>query len=139
MASILEERAAIQDLLSMYCFHVDNGDYDQWVNLFTTDCLFEPGDLGNLNGRAAIREWVEKLMAGSLPRKHCTINSIIRVNGSEAKADSYLILVQQGAQQGPYVSLAGRYEDVLVKEGDTWLFKNRKIHFDFAGDLELAE
>ena len=36
-------------------------------------------------------------------------------------------------------SLAGRYEDLLVKQGETWRFKVRKIHFDIAGDLGLKQ
>ncbi len=138
MASILEDKSAIQDLLSTYCFHVDNGNYDGWANLFTTDCVLEPGNLETQRGRAAIREWIERLLAGAAPRKHCTLNVVIRVNGSEANVDSYIVMVQQGTA-GPFVSLAGRYEDLVVKQGNTWLFKNRKIHFDIAGDLDLAD
>jgi hypothetical protein len=36
-------------------------------------------------------------------------------------------------------SLAGRYEDLLVKESDEWRFKIRKIHFDISGDLGLKK
>ena len=36
-------------------------------------------------------------------------------------------------------SLAGRYEDLLVKQGETWRFKVRKIHFDITGDLGLKK
>ena len=31
--------------------------------------------------------------------------------------------------------LTGRYEDQLLKQGDRWLFKNRKVHFDLVGDM----
>jgi hypothetical protein len=43
------------------------------------------------------------------------------------------------ADQGIMTSLAGRYEDLLVKQGETWRFKVRKIHFDIAGDLGLKK
>jgi ketosteroid isomerase-like protein len=138
MASYLEERAAIHDLQSMYCFHVDNGNYDGWANLFTTDCVLEPGNLGTQNGRAAIRGWIEKLLIGAAPRKHCTINSVVRVNGSEATSDSYIIMAQQG-EKGPFISLAGRYQDVVVKQEGSWLFKYRRIYFDIAGDLDMND
>jgi hypothetical protein len=36
-------------------------------------------------------------------------------------------------------SLAGRYEDVLVKQDGQWRFKVRKIHFDISGDLGLKQ
>ncbi|MCE2485250.1 MAG: nuclear transport factor 2 family protein [Desulfurellaceae bacterium] len=141
MASILEEKEAIRDVLSAYCFHVDGGEFDKWAELFSEDALFDAGPRGQVQGRAALRDFIAKAVPtqGEGPaRKHCTMNSMIQVNGTEAKADSYIIVVREG-EQGILTSLAGRYEDLLVKQGDTWRFKVRKIHFDIAGDLGLKQ
>jgi len=141
MISILEEKEAIRDLMSAYCFHVDNGEFDKFADLFTGDGVFEAGPLGKLRGRSAIREFIAAQVPrlGEGPaRKHCTVNHMIRVNGSEAMADSYIVVLRE-ADQGIIASLAGRYEDVLVKEGEEWRFKVRKIHFDITGDLGLKK
>lgn len=141
MASVLEEKDAIRDVLSAYCFHVDNGEFDQWAALFTEDGIFDAGPLGKRQGRAAIKNFITKAVPrqGEGPaRKHCTMNSLIEVTGAEAKADSYIIVVRE-AEQGILTSLAGRYEDLLVKQGETWQFKVRKIHFDLSGDLGLKK
>ena len=141
MASVLEEKEAIRDVLSAYCFYVDNGEFDKWAELFTEDGVFDAGPLAKVQGRAAIKGFITKAVPrqGEGPaRKHCTMNSMIQVSGAEAKADSYIIVVRE-AEQGIMTSLAGRYEDLLVKQGDTWRFKVRKSHFDISGDLGLKK
>lgn len=141
MASVLEEKEAVRDVLSAYCFYVDNGEFDKWAELFTEDGVFDAGPLAKVQGRAAIKGFITKAVPrqGEGPaRKHCTMNSMIRVNGAEAQADSYIIVVRE-AEQGIMTSLAGRYEDLLVKQGETWRFKVRKIHFDISGDLGLKK
>jgi uncharacterized protein (TIGR02246 family) len=141
MASILEEKEAIRDLMSAYCFHVDNGEFDQFAALFAEDGIFEAGPLGKLRGRKAIRDFIAAQVPrqGEGPaRKHCTLNHLIRVNGSEAHADSYIVVLRASGE-GIIASLAGRYEDLLLKADGEWRFKLRRIHFDISGDLGLKQ
>ena len=141
MPSILEDKDAIRDLMSAYCFHVDQGEFDQFAALFTTDGTFEPGPQGKYQGREAIRKFIGAVvpLPGEGPaRKHCTMNHLITVNGSEARANSYIIVLRE-ADGAIIPSLAGRYEDLLVKQNGEWRFKLRRIHFDIAGDLGLKK
>ena len=88
--SILEEKEAIRDLLSTYCFHVDDCEFDKFAALFAEDAIFEPGPQGKYQGRKAIRDFIASVVprAGEgPPRKHCTMNHLITVNGSEAVAN----------------------------------------------------
>ncbi|HZP46722.1 MAG TPA: nuclear transport factor 2 family protein [Candidatus Binataceae bacterium] len=142
MATTLEEKDAIRDLMSEYCFYVDNGEFEKFAELFTVDGIFETGKLGRLQGRRAIQEFIAAHVprAGEGPaRKHCTMNHLIRVNGREANAQSYIVLVRESKEYGVVASLAGRYEDQLVKENGRWRFKVRKIHMDISGDLGLKK
>jgi uncharacterized protein (TIGR02246 family) len=141
MASQLEEKDAIREVMSSYCFYVDNGEFEKFAELFTADGIFEAGPFGKLEGRQAIREFINAQVPkpGEGPaRKHCTFNHIIRVAGSEAHAESYIVVVRESGD-GIVASLAGRYEDLLVKQAGEWRFKVRKIHFDFSGDLGLKQ
>jgi uncharacterized protein (TIGR02246 family) len=141
MASVLEEKEAIREVLSAYCFYVDNGEFDKWTDLFTEDGVFDAGPLAKVQGRQAIKEFITKAVprkGEGQARKHCTMNSMIRVQGAEAQADSYIVVVRE-SDQGIMTSLAGRYEDLLVKQGDAWRFKVRKIHFDISADLGLKK
>jgi uncharacterized protein (TIGR02246 family) len=141
MISVLEEKEAIREVMSAYCFYVDNGDFGKFADLFTADGLFETGPLGKLRGRKAIHDFIAAHVprAGEGPaRKHCTMNHLIRVNGDEAHADSYVVVLRE-SENGIIASLAGRYEDQLVRENGEWRFKVRKIHFDISGDLGLKQ
>jgi hypothetical protein len=141
MISVLEEKEAIRELMSAYCFYVDNGEFGKFADLFTADGLFETGPLGKLRGRKAIHDFIAAHVprAGEGPaRKHCTMNHLIRVNGDEAHADSYVVVLRESENE-IIASLAGRYEDQLVKENGEWHFKVRKIHFDISGDLGLKQ
>jgi hypothetical protein len=63
---------------------------------------------------------------------------VIRINGNEARADSYVVVLRE-APSGIIASLAGRYEDLLVKAAGRWRFKLRRIHFDISADLGLKQ
>ena len=141
MASELEDKDAIRDLMSAYCFYVDNGEFEQFAGLFTEDAIFEAGPFGKLQGRRAIYDFINSQVprpGEGPPRKHCTLNHVIRVNGSEARADSYVVVLRDSAA-GIIASLAGRYEDLLIKKGGEWRFKMRRVHFDISGDLGLKQ
>jgi ketosteroid isomerase-like protein len=141
MASVLEEKEAIRDVMSAYCFYVDNGEFDKFAALFTEDAIFEAGPFGRLIGRQAIYDFINAQVprSGEGPaRKHCTLNHMIRINGNEAHADSYIVVLRE-SPDGIMASLAGRYEDLLVNQAGEWRFKVRKIHFDISGDLGLKQ
>jgi len=63
------------------------------------------------------------------------MSAISSVTGDEATWKRYSVLVRSNGGGGLVNGLAGRYEDHLVKQGDRWLFKTRKVHFDLMGDM----
>jgi len=137
MASVLEEKDAIHETIAEYCFHFDGGEFDKWVDLFTDDGVFDAGRMGVQKGKDALRAFLRniRLTNGSPMMKHCVMNEIIKVNGNEAAAKSYIVVVRAKGEGALVNGIAGRYEDQLVKQGDRWLFKNRKVHFDLMGDM----
>ena len=130
MASVLEEKDAIRELMARYCFHFDNGELDDWLTLFTEDGVFDLGPRGRLAGHEALRKFLKSIpLTNGLPMmKHCVMNTIVSVNGDRATARSYVVVVQGGEQLA--VSIAGRYEDGLAKVGGAWRFTERKVYFD---------
>ncbi|RLA41869.1 MAG: hypothetical protein DRR06_06940 [Gammaproteobacteria bacterium] len=140
MTSILEDKEAIRDLLSAYCFHVDDGEYDEWAALFAEDATLEAGALATCQGRAEIKAFIVAAVGGDVPaRKHCTMNAMIQVNGDKATANSYIIVVRADDKGGIVNSLAGRYQDELVRQGGDWKFQKRIICMDILGDLGLND
>jgi hypothetical protein len=137
MATLLEEKDAIHETIAEYCFHFDAGEFDEWVDLFTDDGTFDAGRLGVQKGKDALRAFLKniRLTNGSPMVKHCVMNEVIRVIGDEATAKSYIVVLRSKGEGALVNGLAGRYEDQLVKQGDRWLFKNRKVHLDLMGDM----
>lgn len=137
MASVLEEKDAIHETIADYCFHFDGGEFDKWVDLFTEDGTFDAGRLGAHKGKEALRAFLKNIrLTNGLPMlKHCVMNEVIKVNGDEATAKSYIVVVRAKGEGALVNGLAGRYEDHLVKQGARWLFKTRKVHFDLMGDM----
>jgi len=137
MTAALEEKDAIHETIADYCFHFDGGEFDKWVDLFTDDGTFDAGRMGAHKGKAALRAFLKNIrLTDGLPMmKHCVMNEVIKVNGDEATAKSYIVVVRAKGEGALVNGLAGRYEDHLVKQGDRWLFKTRKVHFDLMGDM----
>jgi SnoaL-like domain len=129
-AGVLEEKDAIRELQARYCFHFDNAEFDRWLDLWTPDGTFDVGRMGRFAGRDALRKFLQSipLTNGSPMMRHCVMNAIIEVNGEHAKAWSYVVVVHGGKSVG--ITLAGRYEDQVIKTGGRWLFQERKVLFD---------
>ena len=128
MASALEDKDAIREVLAQYCFHLDGGSFDEMAALFTEDGTWHT-DFGKGVGRAGIADHARSLRVGSAPRPrgvHLCTNISIVLDGDRARVRSNWF-VAQNADSGPKVSSAGGYIDDMVKRDGRWLFQYRKI------------
>jgi uncharacterized protein (TIGR02246 family) len=126
MASLLEEKDAIRDLMYRYCFETDRAaDPDAWAALFTEDGIWDGAEFGRIQGRDGLRDFMVKATSGGgAGFRHNMSNILIEVEGERAQARSYFLLVQVG-KDGPKPFYAGYYEDRFVKQGGQWLFSER--------------
>lgn len=75
-------RKEIEDALSAYCEARDqassSGDWSIWAAVFTEDATYIEHAYGEMQGRAAIEEWIEKVMAPypnmTFPQDWCVID-----------------------------------------------------------------
>jgi 3-phenylpropionate/cinnamic acid dioxygenase small subunit len=129
MATALEEKDAIRDVLAEYCFRLDGGGFDDMAALFSEDGTWDTA-FGKATGRAAIAALARSLRErGTQPRTrgvHLTTNIVIALDGSRAQVRSNWTVVQNGPQ-GPQIGSGGAYADDMVKEDGRWLFRYRKI------------
>ena len=131
-----EDKEAIRELFSEYCFRMDDRRFAELGALFTED-----GDWIARYARARGPAEIAALMARNIPaepkRKHFVMNSLIRLDGDRASArTSYLVVLQaSGARLVP--SVAGTYEDVLVRTTGGWRFRERRLVHDLAAELGL--
>lgn len=115
---------AIRATLAAYCQHLDDGRFDEWVELFTDDVAFSV--MGRVErGRAAVRGFVEPVQQSDSRGRHVLSEPLIVLDGDAATATTDFCFLAQDLA----VTAAGRYHDVLVREGDRWRIAAREIVF----------
>ena len=124
----IEDTQAIQRLLLEYGRTLDARDFEAYSRLFAIQGEWK-GALGTFKGPAAIREAMEKIFAGAkdIPKGsnfHAMSNFIIDVQGDRATAHSLFVFYKMEGSK-PQAEVAGRYEDVLIREGGSWRFLQR--------------
>jgi hypothetical protein len=136
MTTPIEDKEAIRELLSEYCFRMDDFRFAELGALFTED-----GDWIAPYARARGPAEIAALMARNIPaepkRKHFIMNSLIRLDGDRASARTSYLVVLQATGAGLVPSVAGTYEDVLVRTTDGWRFRERRLVHDLVAELGL--
>ena len=136
MTTPIEDKEAIRELFSEYCFRMDEFRFDELGQLFTED-----GDWIAPYARAHGPAEIAALMARNIPaeprRKHFIMNSLIRLDGDRASARTSYLVVLQATGGGLVPSVAGTYEDVLVRTTAGWRFRERRLVHDLAAGLGL--
>ena len=131
MASILEEKEELRDLVTRYCLYIDSGRYDDWVATFTEDGVFDSPILGRWQGKAALKQFTDKYRTwtGNNQPRHCVMNVLVNVEGNHATGECYLLMTHASEGKTELV-VSGRYEDRMEKVNGKWLFKERKVKPD---------
>jgi 3-phenylpropionate/cinnamic acid dioxygenase small subunit len=125
----LEDRLAIEHLLMDYGRTLDNRDFAAYSKLFAVNGEWK-GALGTYRGPAAIHAAMEKIFtdaATDIPRGrnfHVMSNFDISVQGDRATARSMFIFYKMEGSK-PEAAVAGRYEDILIRENGVWRFLQR--------------
>src|ERR1700761_5729027 len=134
----LEDKDDIRELLARYCFLLDGYRLSEFAALFAAD-----GEWISRNGKAMGRDAIERLLRGLVPepapgkrRKHFTANIIIELSGDSATVVSNFLVVRD-SEAGPVIAVAGTYDDIVVRTGEGWKFKSRRLSHDIAGESGL--
>lgn len=135
MSGVLEEKEAIRELFSRYCTYTDRGNPEGLIGLFAEDGAWEatPNEqlpeapCGRFQG-AVLREFL-RAAAVRPGTRHMSANEIITVDGNDATATSYAILMSV-ADGKAVLYPSCYYEDKLVKIGGHWLFKERIVKWE---------
>lgn len=125
----MEDQAAIERLLLDYGRTLDNRDFAAYSQLFAANGEWK-GTLGSYRGPAAIRAAMEKIFtdaAADIPKGknfHSMSNFVIDIQGDRATATSTFIFYKLNGSK-PEAEVAGRYEDILIRESGAWRFLQR--------------
>ena len=114
----------IRYTIAEYCHRTDLGDHDGWVKLFAEHGRFRMFGEEQV-GHTALRAFIAADQPPDKRGLHLTTDSAIRIDGDRATVRSNFIFVAAGDAAGVLVA-SGRYLDLLVRQGDAWLFEERE-------------
>jgi ketosteroid isomerase-like protein len=122
---VSQDEDLIRRTLSEYSRRCDDGRFEELADLFTEDARLMVLDRV-IEGRDAVRGYLETVQADGSRGLHVTTNSLIDVDGDGATASTDYLFVRPGPE-GMAILAAGRYLDELVRDGARWRFRVRTI------------
>lgn len=118
----------IRQLLATYCHGCDRGDEVEMASTYAADSWDDHGPR-KMEGRRFSIETVEESLRTTTVVSHMLGQSLIKVDGDSAGAETYFIatLIYPGryGTADKLNQLGGRYVDKLVREGGEWRIKER--------------
>lgn len=122
----LEDVHEIGQLRARYCQYLDDGRWDELADLFTEHGRFV--GVSTATGRSELRTFFADLQSGPLTAWwHFSANETVTVDGDAANGETWLY--QPCVVEGEAHVAAGRYTDSMVRQGERWLFSERKVTF----------
>ena len=126
-----EDREQIRELYARYAIYIDSSRFEDWVNCFTPDGVFESPILGKFAGEAELRNFTgqyhESWAGGGV--RHMMVNVSFEVEGDTAIGTCSLIYFKVHDGKSEYL-LTGGYHDTLRKAHGEWRYTHRKVYID---------
>jgi 3-phenylpropionate/cinnamic acid dioxygenase small subunit len=126
----MTDEECIRQVLARFIQLRDDKYFEEWIQLFTEDGVFEYGS-NVLVGRTIIRENVEALLHEDRG-KHLCLNSVIDLEGDSARVSSDFVKVNPGEDSGSKsyeIVVMGRYHDQFVRKNGAWKIASRRVLF----------
>ena len=131
----LVAREQIRDTLARYNWSGDAGRLDDLAATFCADGVLEVRGLEPLRGRSEIAVFLGNITSNVTV--DVDVKPIVRHNLANVL---FTALTHDQAHVSSYFTVVthigldhfGRYRDILVPDGDTWLIKHRKVSTDWA-------
>ena len=124
------DELAIRKVLDEYCLRLEVDAFDEWMDLFTEDTLYEVYKLA-LKGR----EEVTKVLTQAPYGVHLPGAARITVNGDTAETVQNYLFVSTGTDEWN----AGWYFRDLVRTETGWKISRTRVKFARKGDLPADE
>ena len=126
----LRDRIEIGELLALYCTALDERRWELLGEVFLPDAACDYGSLGRPDGVEEITTLIRGTIGDLDATQHLVGNVVVRVDGDDATADSYLISqhIRAGTPGGDHYLLGGRYADRVVRAPAGWRIAHRTLH-----------
>jgi 3-phenylpropionate/cinnamic acid dioxygenase small subunit len=120
----------IRRVLAEYCFHVDDGDFAQLLELFTADAEFVFG--GRVRtGHDSMLRFFKATGEPEMRGKHMLSNVVVDIHRETEHADTasalsdFVFFARVDGGLAPL--LAGRYRDELRCDDERWRLSRREV------------
>lgn len=130
----------IRQLLATYCHGCDRADEVEMAGTYCEDSWDDHGRR-KMPGRQFSMETVAESMETTKVVSHMLGQSLIRVSGDEAGAETYFIatVVYPDRGEGDILNqLGGRYVDTLHREDGSWKIKQRLTVRDWSASRPIT-
>ena len=127
-----QDEAAIRRAATMYATGADRNDKNLWAQVLTDDCIIE-GPGFRAEGREVNLANLDYLHASYLRTQHRIHNQLYVIDGDHASGETYCTADHLRVSNGrtEIVSWAVRYQDELVRDGQNWRFRSRRLIVDW--------
>jgi 3-phenylpropionate/cinnamic acid dioxygenase small subunit len=129
MTVSIEDRIAIEQLVTEYAYLLDHQRWQDVADLCTDDAvLFIRGR--EIVGQQGLAEWATRRAERPNRRTQhqMTMLRLEQVSDGEVHGTAALVLhVAKTGGGGTYVDLIGEYRDEYVRAGGEWKFRRRKL------------
>lgn len=133
MKSELEDREAIREMYSRYCFYVDVGRADLFARSFVEDSVLWLSDRGSFSGRDEIEAHVGRRSGQTFHLIHNV--AIDEIDGEVAYSHAYFqLLSPDDASCVAY----GMYDDKLRRTAGGWAWHIKKVNYMFQTEAYAA-
>jgi salicylate 5-hydroxylase small subunit len=141
----IAERFAIADLYTEYATALDDRRYDDWLALFVEDCTYqviprENEDRGLplatlwFESKGMLRDRIygitQTLYHEPYYQRHLVTNFRIAAVEDGFTVDASYLVIRTKSDALSEVYQAGRYRDVIVRDGEVLRFKSKRCIFD---------
>ncbi len=137
----VEALEQVRLLKADYCDLCDDGyPADALTQLFTSDGVWDGGEMGVFEGRDAIHRFFSNMPNVMSFAIHHVTNSAIEVSedATTARGRWYLLQTATLKDNNQAVWLTARYDDQLVYEDDRWLFRRVALRTRFYTSYEAG-
>jgi hypothetical protein len=130
----------IRKTLSEYCHGVDRLDQMRVASVYAKESFDEHGAF-NCSGQEFAKQVLGVMKGGaSYADAHLLGQSLIRVDGDEAGADTYFLATSvkdEGDGPDSLLLMGGRYSDTFVREDGRWKIRKRICVRDWAISIPI--
>ena len=128
----LRDIEEIKKLKARYCYYVDEGRWDELMELWTEDAVAEYGPWGTYSGKESLGKFFREFVPTFVPFiTHMVHNPLISVDGDSASGQWYFECAGTVAPANRAVWIMGRYDETYQRATNDWKFKSLKVSFKY--------